>query len=58
MLNAVEVGSQVKIDDPRLPLHNRSVNPENRFSGCSFRTVAVRSRLEIGFPSRGVPGVL
>src|SRR6266849_6528197 len=49
MLNAVEVGSQVKIDDPRLPLHNRSVNPENRFSGCSFRTVAVRSRLEIGF---------
>src|SRR5215470_13102666 len=52
MLNAVEVGSEVKIDDSCLPFHDRFVHAKYRFMGCPLRSVSVRPRLKISFKDR------
>src|SRR5215469_6762623 len=52
MLNIVEVGSEVKIDDSSLLFHDRSVHSEYRFMSCPPWPVSVRPRLEISFEDR------
>jgi hypothetical protein len=52
MLNAVEVGSEIKIDDSLLPFHDRSVDLQDRFMRCPLRSVSIRPRLKISFKDR------
>src|SRR5215469_709804 len=52
MLNAVEVGAEIKIDDSFLPFHNRLVDLQHRFVSCPLRSVSIRPRLKIGFKDR------
>src|SRR5713226_6749514 len=52
MLNVVEVGSQVNINDSRLALHNCLCHSVDRLMGCPFRSVSIRPRLEISFEDR------
>src|SRR5215813_6260242 len=47
MLNAVEVGSEIKIDDSCLPFHDRLVHLEHRLMSGPLRSVSVRPRLKI-----------
>src|SRR6266478_3588493 len=52
MLNVIEVGPQVNVNDSRLALHNCLCHPVHRLMRCPFRTVSVRPRLEISFEDR------
>ncbi len=52
MLNAVEVGSQIKIDDSFLPFHDRLVDLQHRFMSCPLWSVSIRPRLKISFKDR------
>jgi len=52
VLNVVKEGSQIKVDDFGLRLHNPLSYSGDRFMGGSFRPVAVRSRLEVSFENR------
>src|SRR5450759_1093900 len=52
MMNVIEVGPQVTVDDSSLALHNCLCHPVYRLMRCPFRTVAVRPRLEISFEDR------
>src|ERR1019366_9124321 len=52
VLNIVEVGSQIKINDACLPFHDRFIHSEHRFLSCPLRSVSVRPRLEISFEDR------
>src|SRR5215472_5680472 len=47
MLDIVEVGSQVKIDDARLLFPDRLIHAKYRFMSRPLRSVAVRPRLEV-----------
>src|SRR5215467_13122102 len=52
MLNVIEVGPQIDIDDSRLALHNRLSHSVHRLMCCPFRSVSIRPRLEISFEDR------
>src|SRR5260370_13624350 len=52
MLNVIEVGPQVNVNDSRLALHYRLSHPVHRLMSCPFRSVSVRPRLEISFEDR------
>src|SRR6516165_5468794 len=52
MLNAVEVSSEVNIDDSCLPFHDLFVHAEYRFVSCPLRSVSERPRLKISFEDR------
>src|SRR5215472_14259763 len=52
MLNRVEVGSQVQIDDFGLRFHDPLGHAVDRFMSSPLRSVSVRSRLEVGFENR------
>src|SRR5450631_4238102 len=52
MLNVIEVGPQVNVDDSRLALHNCLCHLVYRLMRCPFRPVSIRPRLEIGFEDR------
>ena len=52
MLNVIEVGTQVHVDDSRLALHNRLSYSVHRLMCCPFRSVSLRPRLEISFEDR------
>src|SRR5450432_2364029 len=52
MLNVVEVGPQININDSRLALHNRLSHSVHRLMGCTFRSVSIRPRLEISSEDR------
>src|SRR3954470_10920257 len=52
MLNVIEVGPQVNVDDPRLALHNGLCHSVYRLVRCPFRPVSMRPRLEISFEDR------
>src|SRR6266403_71119 len=52
MLNIVEVGAQIQINDASLTLHDRFVHLEHRFLSCPLRSVSVRPRLEVSFEDR------
>src|SRR6266852_4737102 len=52
MLNVIEVGPQVNVNDSRLALHNCLCHPVHRLMRSPFRTVSVRPRLEISFEDR------
>src|ERR1051326_3255411 len=52
MLNVIEVGPQIDIDDSRLALHNRLSHSVHRLMRCPFRSVSIRPRLEISFEDR------
>src|SRR6516165_5272927 len=52
MLNVVKEGSQVKVDDFGLRLHNPLSYAVDRFMGRSLRSISVRSRLKVSFENR------
>src|SRR5439155_12265123 len=52
VLNIIEVGSQIQINDACLPFHDRLVHSEHRFASCPLRSVSVRPRLEVSFEDR------
>src|ERR1700676_96963 len=52
MLNAVEVGSEIKIDDSFLPFHDRFAHLEHRFMSGPLRSVSIRPRLKISLEDR------
>jgi hypothetical protein len=52
MLNVIEVGPQVNVDDPRLALHNGLGHSVYRLVRCPFWPVSMRPRLEISFEDR------
>ncbi len=52
MLNIIEVGPQVDIDDSHFVFHDCLSYPLDRLMRCPLRPVAVRPRLEIGFEYR------
>src|SRR5450759_3688134 len=52
MLNVIEVGPQINVNDSRLALHNRLSHPVHRLMRCPFRSVSIRSRLKISFEDR------
>jgi site-specific DNA recombinase len=52
LLNIVEVGAQVNIDDSSLLLDNCLGDPVHRFLRCPFRPVSIRPRLKISFENR------
>src|ERR1700740_2787161 len=51
-LTRTKVGAQVHVDDTSLFLDNRLCHSVHRLMSCSFRSVSVRSRLEVGFEDR------
>ena len=52
MLHVVKVGAQIQIDDFGFLLDDRLRDSMDRFMGCSFRSVSIRSRLEVSFEDR------
>jgi hypothetical protein len=52
VLHVVKVGAQVKIDDFGFLFDDRLSDSVYRFMSCSFRSVSIRSRLEVGFENR------
>src|SRR5271156_4157163 len=52
MLNVIEVGPQVNVNDLRLDLHNRLSHSVHRLMRCPFRSVSIRTRLKISFEDR------
>src|SRR5438045_2647577 len=52
MLNVIEVGPQVNVDDSRLALHDCMGYPFHRLMRCPFWPVSKRTRLEISFEDR------
>src|SRR5438105_10345767 len=52
MLNVIEVGAQVDVNDSCLALHNCLCHPVHRLMCCPFRPVAIRPRLEISLEDR------
>src|SRR5450755_3700155 len=52
MLNVIEVGPQVYVNDSRLTLHNRLSHSVHRLMCCPFRSVSIRPRLKISFEDR------
>src|SRR5664279_4054527 len=52
MLNVIEVGPQINVNDSRLALHNRLSHSVHRLMRCPFRSVSIRPRLEISFEDR------
>src|ERR1035438_5898870 len=52
MLNVIEVGPQINVNDSRLALHNRLCHPVHRLMRCPFRSVSIRPRLKISFEDR------
>ena len=52
MLHVVEVGPQVEVNDFGFLSNDRFSHSAHRFMRCSFRSVSVRSRLEIRFENR------
>src|SRR3979409_823986 len=52
MLNVIEVGPQVNVNDSRLALHYRLSHSVHRLMRCPFRSVSIRPRLEISFEDR------
>src|SRR2546430_10784466 len=52
MLHFVKVGTQVHVNDTSLLLDNRLCHSVHRLMSCSFRSVSVRSRLEVRFEDR------
>jgi hypothetical protein len=48
----IKVGAKIQIDDARLSLTDRCLHPEHRFLRRPLRTIAVRTRLKIGFEDR------
>src|SRR6266852_2975573 len=52
MLHIIEVGAEVNIDDSRLLFDDGRAYPAHRLMWRPFRSVSIRSRLEIGFKDR------
>src|SRR5215467_7034599 len=52
MLNVVEVGAEIKIDDSRLALHDGLSHSVHRLMRCPFRSVSIRPRWEFGLEDR------
>src|ERR1022692_4296281 len=52
MLNVIEVGPQVNINDSSLTLYNRLSHAVHRLMRCPFRSVSIRPRLKISFEDR------
>src|SRR6201988_2670945 len=52
MLDVIEVGLQIQIDDARLLLDDRLSYPGYGFMCCPFRSISIRPRLEIRFENR------
>src|ERR1700682_6534756 len=52
MLNVVEVGPQVNVNDSRLVLHDCLCHSVYRLMRCPFRSISIRTRLEISFKDR------
>ena len=50
--DVVEIGSQVEVQNARLPLDNRLSNPLDRTMSCSLGPISKRSRLEIRLEDR------
>jgi hypothetical protein len=50
--NIVKVGTQIKVEDPRLPLDYRLGNSLDRVMSCPLGTISKRSRLEIRLQDR------
>src|SRR5215467_1462422 len=49
MLNVVEVGAEINIDDSSLLLDDGLGYPVHRLMRCPFRPISIRPRLEISF---------
>src|SRR6266849_1272337 len=52
MLNVLEVGPQVHVNDSRLALHDCLCHSVYRLMRCPFRSISIRPRLEISFKDR------
>src|ERR1039458_72824 len=52
MLNVIEVGPQINVNDSRHTPYNRLSNSVHRLMRCPFRSVSIRSRLKISFEDR------
>src|ERR1035438_7377089 len=52
MLNVIEVGAEVDIDDSSLLFNDALGYPVHRLMRCPFRPVSIRPRLEISFEDR------
>src|SRR6202161_1511082 len=52
MLNVIEVGTEVNIDDSSLLFDDRLGYPVHRLVRCPFRSVSIRPRLKISFEDR------
>src|ERR1700693_4609549 len=52
MLNVIELGPQVNINDSRLALHNSLCHSGYRLMRCPFRSVSIRPRLKVSFEDR------
>jgi len=52
VLHVVKVGAQVEVDDFGFLLDDRLSDSVDRFMSCSFRSVSMRSRLEVSFENR------
>src|SRR4030095_6043407 len=52
MLNVIEVGAEVNVDDSSLLLDDCLGYPVHRLMRCPFRPVSIRPRLEISFEDR------
>jgi hypothetical protein len=50
--DVVEVGSQVKVENARLPLDYRFGHPPDRVMCCPFGSISKRSRLEVRLEDR------
>jgi hypothetical protein len=52
VVEVIEVGAQVDVDDSRLALHNRLGHSVYRLMRCPLRSVSIRSRLEVSLEDR------
>src|SRR6516165_4734276 len=52
MLNVIEVGAEVNIDNSGLALHNCLSHSVYRLMCCPFRSVSIRPRLKVSFEDR------
>src|SRR5215831_12094200 len=52
MPDIVEVGSQIKIEDPRFPLHNRFSHSLDHVVCCPLGPISIRPRLEVRLEHR------
>src|SRR5215472_4306299 len=52
MLNVIEVGAKIEIDDARLARHNCLSHSVYRLMRCPFRSVSIRPGLEVSFEDR------